>query len=128
MSQRQERYFVGPGLRDKLREVITRVDGTPIGSQGGETIPVRLQTMMSRGGGGGGGVVEAFYTGGWPKGAEKQITFLSNTASTALAVNLLRTVPLVTGNVPTARLCTVSVRSIIPSATSATYVLVNSEC
>lgn len=125
MAQQRERYLIGPGLRDKLREVITRVDGTPIGAQGGETVPVRLQTMMPRGGG---GVVEAFYTGGWQKGAEKQITFLSNTASTALAVNLLRTVPLVTGNVPTARLCTVSTRSFQPTGTSATYVLVNSEC
>jgi hypothetical protein len=39
-----DRYLIGPGLRTKLREVITRVDGMPDGG-GADTIPVRLQDM-----------------------------------------------------------------------------------
>lgn len=110
----------------RMKSTILRVEAMPLSSSGG-SVPVRFDEPLTKISSGG-GVVEAFYTGGWPKGTEKQITFLSNTASTALAVNLLRSVPLVTGGVPTARTCTVSVRSVIPAGTSAAYVLVNSEC
>lgn len=51
MAKQQERYLIGPGLRDKLREVVAGFDGTPIGSEGEAGIPVRLQTMSRRGGG-----------------------------------------------------------------------------
>lgn len=42
---RAERYFIGPGIRDKLRDIIVRTDGTPIKAGGGE-IPTRLQTLQ----------------------------------------------------------------------------------
>jgi hypothetical protein len=51
MSQRQERYFVGPRLRDKLREVIARVEGMPEGSGGGGKIPVVHQEIPRAAGG-----------------------------------------------------------------------------
>lgn len=51
-----DRYFIGPGLRDKLRDVIRRVDGGAYGGGGGE-IPTRLQDMGGRGGGGGSGIL-----------------------------------------------------------------------
>lgn len=44
MSQ-SDRYFVGPGLRDKLRDVIRRHDSAVMGG-GGPAIPVRLQDMQ----------------------------------------------------------------------------------
>ena len=44
-----ERYFIGPGLRDKLRDVISRVDGTP-DDVSGANVPTRLQDMGRRGG------------------------------------------------------------------------------
>lgn len=50
MYRQQERYLIGPGLRDKLREVIARVDGIPSGAVGGASTPVRLQSMPARGG------------------------------------------------------------------------------
>jgi hypothetical protein len=40
----KERYFIGPGLRDKLRDTITRVDGMPNG-RGLDEIPTRLQSL-----------------------------------------------------------------------------------
>lgn len=46
----QERYFIGPGLRDKLRETITRVDGL-IASEGGANVPTVVQDLPRRGGG-----------------------------------------------------------------------------
>lgn len=44
----QERYFIGPGLRDKLRETITRVDGL-IASESGANVPTVLQDLPRRG-------------------------------------------------------------------------------
>jgi len=41
---RPERYFVGPNMRDQLRDVVTRVAGTPIGG-GNADIPTRLQEL-----------------------------------------------------------------------------------
>lgn len=38
----QDRYFIGPGLRDKLRDVIRKHDTTAFGL-GSAEIPVRLQ-------------------------------------------------------------------------------------
>lgn len=45
MPQQPERYFVGPNLRDKLREVIARVDGMPAAAGGGGKIPVVHQEI-----------------------------------------------------------------------------------
>lgn len=61
----QERYLIGPGLRDKLREVIGRADGTPLGSGSRGSIPVRLQEIPRRGGGGT-TIRLGQFTGAWP--------------------------------------------------------------
>lgn len=117
-----DRFFIGPGLRDKLREVI-RASDSARASRGGE-IPTVLQSMTPPSGGG--GVVEAYFTGGWVKGQEKQITFAANTASAATAVNLIRTVPIASGQ--TSRICTVAPRTKPVNSTEAKYVLINTEC
>jgi hypothetical protein len=57
--------LIGPGLRDKLRDVIARVDGTPLGSGGAARVPVRLQTMAPRRGGGGTTIRLGQFTGAW---------------------------------------------------------------
>jgi hypothetical protein len=79
------------------------------------------------GGGGGGGVDEAFFVGAWVKGQSKQITFIANTAATAAAFNMIRTIP-ISYSGATARLCTVSVRSLPNENGQLDYVLINSEC
>lgn len=48
MVQQQERYLIGPGLRDKLREVVSRLNDAPIGSSSGAPADVRLQGMTRR--------------------------------------------------------------------------------
>jgi hypothetical protein len=83
----------------------------------------RNPSQLPRAPGGGGAVVEAFYVGGWVKGASKQVTFTSDTMVTALAYNMIRTVAVPYTN-STARLCTVSLRS----DGSGAYILINSEC
>mgnify|MGYP006935472774 CR=1 FL=1 len=83
-----ERYFIGPGLRSKLREVITRVDGLPQSSGGGGDIPTRLQTMP----GGGGKVFRVCtFTSQWDKNTDKAVTFKyqTTTPNTVIASNLL---------------------------------------
>ena len=66
---RPERYFIGPGARDKLHNVIAVVDGTPAGS-GSSTIQTRLQNMPQPLG-------LRFYrgtfTGSWDVGQTRQI-------------------------------------------------------
>ena len=81
-----ERYFIGPGLRDKLRDVITRVGGTP-DNVSGATIPTRLQTM----GGPAGKVFRVCtFTGAWSINSQKTVTFKYQTATpnTVSATNL----------------------------------------
>ena len=120
-----ERYFIGPNVRTKLQQLFDSTPGLTGG--GGETIPTRLQNMQRPGGSGGGaGVVEAYFTGGWVKGATKQIVFLSNTATTASAINLIRSVPINAGG-QTSRICTVTLRTVAGAAANS-YVLLNTEC
>lgn len=71
MSQ-ADRYFIGPGLRDKLRDVIRRVDGGVYGG-GGTGIPTRLQEMNR---GGGADLRLGRVTGSWLKGATKTVVQL----------------------------------------------------
>ena len=85
-----ERYFIGPGLRDKLRDVITRVGGTP-DNVSGATIPTRLQTM----GGPAGKVFRVCtFTGAWSINSSKTLTFQNVTATpnTVSATNQLFTI------------------------------------
>lgn len=109
----------------RIKATIQRVEGIPV-SVSGNSRPQRFEDNGGRSAPGA-GVVEAFFTGGWPKNSNKQIRFLANTAATATAVNLLRSIPLGTSGA-TARNCTVSVRSIAVAAGEATHLLVNSEC
>lgn len=112
-------FLVGQGLREKLRGMVAAYDDKPIGGHA-STIQTRYERLQQPSGTG--TVVEAYYTGAWVKGATKQITFLANTAATATAINLIRSVPISTGQ--TARLCTVCPRSVsVPE-----YVLLNTEC
>jgi hypothetical protein len=85
-----ERYFIGPGLRDKLRDVITRVGGMPDTSSGA-TIPTRLQTM---GGPAGASIKAVTFTGSWFLDSEKMVTFhgVTSTPNTVMATNQLFTI------------------------------------
>lgn len=84
MAQQQERYLIGPGLRDKLRDVITRVDGIPSGSGGDGSTPVRLQ-----------GINQPFglrlqrgtFTGSWNIGESKAVSIVGSTAATVSVTN-----------------------------------------
>jgi hypothetical protein len=75
MSEK-ERYLIGPGLRNKLREIIRRVDGMPLGSSA--EIPTRLQDMR-RGGGGGTTLKVGTFTGSWQTGTFKTVTITGST-------------------------------------------------
>ena len=81
-----ERYFIGPGLKDKLREVIHRVDEIPRVERGAR-IPTVETEMLPRGG-------KVFrictFTGSWNIDAAKTVTFKYQTATpnTVSATNL----------------------------------------
>jgi hypothetical protein len=119
-----ERYFIGPNVREKLTEVFTRVGAMPAGS-GGQTPGVFLQDIQRPPPPAASGIVEAYFVGGWVKGTVKQIRFASNTAATSTAINLIRTVPVSSGQ--TARICTVAQRT-APAVSGESYVLLNTEC
>ena len=118
-----ERYFIGPTVREKLTEVFARVGGMPAGS-GGQTPGVFLQDIQRPPPPAASGIVEAYFTGGWVKGAVKQIRFASNTGTTSTAINLIRTVPV---GGPSPRICTVAQRT-APATSGESYVLLNTEC
>jgi hypothetical protein len=88
----QERYFLGPGLRDKLRETITRVDGM-MDSQSGPKAKIVHQEMMPRSGD------KVFrictYTGAWAIDGLKTVTFKykTTTPNTVSAINLFINLP-----------------------------------
>jgi len=69
----QERYFIGPGLRDKLRETITRVDGM-IDRERGPKIPFVPQDLPRHA-----GATQARFgevSAAWNKGAIATVTRL----------------------------------------------------
>jgi hypothetical protein len=115
-------FLVGQGLREKLRGMVAAYDDKTIGGSA-STIPTRHERLPQPSGI---TVVEAYYTGGWNKGATKQIRFASDTASTSTAINLIRGVPINAGG-QTSRICTVTVRT-AADASGAEYVLLNTEC
>lgn len=82
MSQ-PDRYFIGPGLRVKLRQTIDKVDGMTIGG-GGPTIPTRLQSMPQPGGS---PLRICTFTGAWSVNGSKTVT-LRGATTTFSAVNL----------------------------------------
>jgi hypothetical protein len=65
---RPERYFIGPAVRDQLREVISRTTGTPTRSPGTQ-IPVRLETIQRPAA----GVRLGKTTANWTKGTTATI-------------------------------------------------------
>jgi hypothetical protein len=83
----KERYFIGPGLRDKLRDTVTRMDGMAYG-HGIDEIPTRLQTLPSPSGG---KVLRVCtFTGVWNKGDAKTVTLkFEGGTNTLAATNLL---------------------------------------
>ena len=85
-----EKYFIGPKLLGDIREVVTRVAGTPDRTSG-VSLPVRLQELPRPGGG---GFRICTFNGGWPIGTEKTVTFRGVTATpnTVSAMNLFASV------------------------------------
>lgn len=82
----EERYLIGPGLRDKLREVITRVDGVvPYGGSGPEP---RIQSLSQP--------LITFRvgtaTGAWSKATSKTVSLRADTNLTVTATNLFASV------------------------------------
>lgn len=82
-----ERYFIGPGLKEKLRETIYRVDEI-VRVESGDGSPAVHQEMMR--GGRRAGFKICTFTGSWFKGTEKTVTFKFKTTepNTARATNL----------------------------------------
>lgn len=80
-----ERYFIGPGLKDKLREVIYRVDEIPRVERGASAPKVEQDLFQPR---------KVFrictFTGSWSKNTDKTVTFKfqTNTPNTVQASNL----------------------------------------
>lgn len=80
-----ERYFIGPGLKTKLREVIYRVDEIHR-IESGVTVPTVEQDMRRN--------PPKFrictFTGSWSKNTDKVVTFKfqTNTPNTVQASNL----------------------------------------
>lgn len=83
-----ERYFIGPGLKDKLREVIYRVDEIPR-TESGVDVPTVEQSMHRN--------PPKFrictFTGSWSTGTLKVVTLKSNTSHTTEAMNLTMHLP-----------------------------------
>lgn len=82
MAQQQERYLIGPGLRDKLREVITRVDGTSLGNAGDGKIPVAHQSISRIAAASDGSVRLGTFSGAWPLGGTAVVTLVNTGVST----------------------------------------------
>lgn len=82
-----ERYFIGPSMKAKLADVVSRVGDMPIGG-GSETIAVRLQDMTRSRGGGNASLRDGTFTGSWPKGSTAVVTFTNAPTATASVTNL----------------------------------------
>lgn len=82
----QDSYRIGPGLRDKLREVVRTVDALTLSSRGQSTRTVHQEMPRPTGG----GFRICTFTGSWSKTTEKTLTFKYQTATpnTIVATNL----------------------------------------
>lgn len=80
----QERYFIGPGLKDKLRDVIFRVDGAPHVTAGPKVpyvysdIPPPLVVAKN--------LQRGTFTGEWPIGSTNAVTIV-NSSETVRVTN-----------------------------------------
>lgn len=81
-----ERYFIGPGLKDKLREVIYRVDQIPRVERGANVSTVEQELYKQ------GRIRTCTFTGSWSIDSTKTVTFVTDTQSTVLATNKLFTI------------------------------------
>lgn len=69
---KQDTYRIGPGLRDKLREVVRKVDALSVKTHGPGSRPIHQE--MPRGSGSRGGTKVGKTTGVWEKNSYAQIT------------------------------------------------------
>jgi hypothetical protein len=74
-----EKYFIGPGLREKLREVVGKVDALSVGTRG--LTPRTAHQEMPRGASA--GIKTGTFTGAWATATYKVVTIAggTNTAS-----------------------------------------------
>lgn len=82
-----ERYFIGPNVRSKITDLFTRVDGVPIGSEGGSRIPVALQDMRMPSPGT--SIRAGTFTGAWNIGSSKVVTFSNEPTATVTVTNIV---------------------------------------
>lgn len=82
----QDSYRIGPGLRDKLREVVRTVDALALSSRGQAMSTVHQEIPR----GFGGGFRICTFTGAWSKTSAKTVTFKyqADTPNTVSATNL----------------------------------------
>jgi hypothetical protein len=82
-----EGYLIGPGLRDAIKETITRVGEMPYSSKT-RTTPERFEDIRSSGS----AIKACTFTGSWNINETKTLTFQSDTSSTVVATNQLFTI------------------------------------
>ncbi len=85
-----DKYFIGPGLREKLREVVGKVDALSVGTRGATQRTVHQD--MPRGGGGGFRICT--FTGAWAITTQKTVTFrgVTTAPNTIVATNLFASI------------------------------------
>lgn len=95
MTQPQK-FFLGPGLVDKLRDTVRRVDAMPLQTKGG-SIPTVIESIPRPAAG---GFKIATFTGAWATNTSKTVTFKYQTVTpnTVSAVNLFFPVPTGSGS------------------------------
>lgn len=115
-------YKISEHFAERIKSTIQKVDSMPA-SFGDGLIPRRHEERLS--GRGGTAIYEATFSGGWVKGAPKQIRFSANTNTTSFAINLFRSIPYLDGS---DRACIVAKRESALQQGGVEYVLVNAEC
>lgn len=117
-----ERYFIGPGLRTKLREVITRVDGMPIGGGGGGggEMPTRLQNMSRPSGD---RVRLGTISATWDKGSEATVTQIKGNGDT-----ITPTVEFTAKNWFAKVTVTTGTKKVACAKVDSTWILIAAEC
>lgn len=90
MTQPQK-FFLGPGLVDKLRDTVHRVDAMPLQTKGG-SIPTVIESIPRPAAG---GFKIATFTGAWATNTSRTVTFknVSTTPNTVQCENVLFPLP-----------------------------------
>lgn len=91
MTQPQK-YFLGPGLVDKLRDTVRRVDALSLGGRA-DSIPTVIESIPRPAAAGGFKI--ATFTGSWATTETKTVTFknVTTTPNTVLCENVLFPLP-----------------------------------